>query len=138
MSRKLIAVLSLAVPILLTSCGDNPLSPSDLDGEWRLRSITRPDGTTVTVPTDGPTRYSARFEADGDIALRVDCNGCGGTYRLSGDSLIAGPFACTLVLCAGDQSAAEFAHILDGRSSVELEANRLTVSSSRGTAVFER
>jgi heat shock protein HslJ len=138
MSRKLIVILLLASPLMFVSCDDNPLGPSELEGEWRLRSVTRSDGTTLTVPNEGPTRYSVRFEADGDIALKVDCNGCGGTYRIGGDSLTAGPFACTLILCAGDQAPGDFVNVLDGRSSLDLEGNRLTVSSNRGKAVFER
>ena len=137
MSKKLIAVLSVAVPVSFASCGDNPLAPSDLQGEWRLRSVTPRGGSTVTVSSDGPTRYSVRFEPDGDIALRVDCNGCGGHYQLDGASLTAGPFACTLVLCAGDGAGSEFVDVLDGRSSLEREGRRLTVSSDRGRAVFE-
>ena len=138
MTKKLIAILLLASPLVFASCDDNPLGPSDLEGEWRLRSVTRSDGTTLTVPNEGPTRYSVRFEADGDIALKVDCNGCGSTYRISDDSLTAGPFACTLILCAGDQAPSDFVHVLDGRSSLDLDGNRLTVTSDRGKAVFER
>jgi heat shock protein HslJ len=135
MSKKLAVLLLLVGPIILASCGDNPLGPSDLEGEWRLQSFTRAGAATVVI--EDPARFTVRFGADGTLALRADCNGCGGTYRLDGESLISGPFTCTLVLCAGP-AGVDFVGILDGRSSLELDGGRLIASSERGSLVFER
>jgi len=135
MSKRLAVILLLVGPMILASCGDNPLGPSDLQGEWRLRSFTRAGASTVLI--EDPARFTVRFGSDGTMALRVDCNGCGGTYRLDGESLISGPFTCTLVLCAGP-AGADFVGLLDGRSSIELDGRRLIASSERGSLVFER
>ena len=135
MSKKLAIILLAVGPMILASCGDNPLGPSDLQGEWRLRSFTPAGAATVLV--EDPARFTIRFDPDGTLALRVDCNGCGSTYRLDGEFLISGPFTCTLVLCAGP-AGPDFVGLLDGRSSLELDGSRLTASSERGTLVFER
>ena len=64
-----------------------------------------------TVPVADPTRYTVRFGSDGSIGARVDCNRCGGRYRIEGAALTVNPaLACTRAACAlpslGDQFAA--------------------------------
>ncbi|HEX6739697.1 MAG TPA: META domain-containing protein, partial [Vicinamibacteria bacterium] len=100
MIKKLALVLSLVSPIFLASCADDVVGPSDVQGEWRLRTLVRANGSSV--PIADPALFTLRFEPDGKLGARVDCNGCGGSYVLDGESLTAGPFACTLIFC-GDR-----------------------------------
>jgi heat shock protein HslJ len=137
MTKKLALILLVFFPVLLASCAEDVVGPSDLQGtEWRLRSLARADGSTVSI-TD-PSSFTIRFGNDGNLAARVDCNGCGGSYRIEGGSLIAGPFACTLIFCGRGLPETEFVNILDGRSSIEIDGSRLTITSPRGSLVFER
>jgi len=133
-----VLLLLLVGPMILASCGDNVLGPSDLQGEWRLREVTPAGAATVSISIEDSVRFTAGFGADGAVGLRADCNSCGGAYRLDGQSLTSGPFTCTLALCRTAPIDTQFVGILAGRSSVELQGMRLLVSSERGTLVFER
>jgi heat shock protein HslJ len=137
MTKRLALILLLASPLALASCSDDDVfGPSDLEVEWRLRSVTRAGGTATAVPD--PTAFTIRFRADGTLAARVDCNGCGGPYRVEGEALISGPFACTLVLCARDLPGGDFIEILEGRATLQIDGNRLIASSDPGSLEFER
>jgi heat shock protein HslJ len=118
------------------SCGPGLVRPSDLQGEWLLVSLGRPDSSTV--PIADPTRFTLRFDEDGRLSLRADCNLCGGPYRLDGESLSSGPLACTKVFCATAPLDSQFVTILEGRSSIERKGSRLMLSSPRGSLAFAR
>lgn len=62
---------------------------------WQSSSLN-PD---QTFRPEDPTRYTLRFEADGRVAVRADCNQGGGSYRVDGDRLSLGPIATTLIGC---------------------------------------
>ena len=87
---------------LLIACSDSPTEPSDLLGvTWRLVSIEPATGSSTVV--SNPERYTLEFLDDSRVAVRADCNTCGGTYAVSGDTLSFGPLACTRAFC-GEQS----------------------------------
>ena len=46
-----------------------------------------------------PEQYTLRFESNNRLAVRADCNTCGGRYTLDGSSLSIGDMACTLIAC---------------------------------------
>lgn len=53
---------------------------SELDGtSWQLVKFQGPDDTTL-VPDD-KSKYTIRFGGDGRVAVRVDCNRGGSTWR---------------------------------------------------------
>lgn len=120
----------------LLSCGSDVVGPSDLRGEWRLASLRRADFSTATVPAT--LRLTADFGEDDRLGLRADCNVCGGAFALDGDTLVAGPFACTRAFCASAPLDSEFVGLLDGRSTVRVDGDRLVLSSERGALVFVR
>ena len=121
----------------LAACSDPLAGPSDVQGEWRLQSIQQPDHSITTVAD--PARFTIRFQADGRLAVRADCNSCGGSYRLEDGSLDTGPLACTRAFCVTTAPFdTVFVTVLDGRSHVRASGDRLTVTSERGTLVFER
>ncbi len=83
--------------------------PLRTDVEWQLVSIELV--AQPTVPVADPTRYTVRFGSDGWVGARVDCNRCGGRYRIEGAALtVNSALACTRAACAlpslGDQFAA--------------------------------
>ena len=121
---------------LLGSCGRDVVGPSELRGAWRLASLQRADHSATAVP---PTlRLTADFGEDDRLGLRADCNVCGGAFALEGGALVAGPFACTRAFCASAPLDTEFVALLDGRSRVRGDGDRLVLSSERGSLIFVR
>ncbi len=73
--------------------------------QWRLVEIqSMDDAQGITRPED-PSRYTLRFDGDGTVHLRLDCNRARGTWsaRAGADpgngSLRLGPLATTRALC---------------------------------------
>ena len=133
---KKIAVLLLVSGFGLLSCDGDVVGPSELQGEWRLQSLRRADFSVVDIAD--PARFTARFGEDGRLSVRADCNSCGGTFALEGESLTAGPLACTRAFCPSAPLDTQYVGILDGRSSVDVEDGRLVIRSDRGSATFAR
>ena len=129
------AALALVCALGLAACGENLMGPTDLQGVWRLESMEL-NGAAAFVPDD-PSRFTVEFKSDGTIGLRADCNVCGGSYSLSGENLTAGPLVCTLIACATNRGQ-EFATLIDGTSSLDLDDDELEVESPDGTLVLTR
>lgn len=134
--KKTLLLLACAAAGTLVSCGGDVVGPSDLRGEWRLTSLQRADRSTTTVPST--LRLTADFGQDDRLGLRADCNVCGGAFALDGEAVVAGPFACTRAFCASAPLDTEFVGLLEGRSTVHVDGDRLVLSSARGALVFVR
>ena len=94
-------------------------------------------GQSVQPAPAGAT-YRLTF-ADGRLSTRVDCNTCGGTFGLSGQTLTAGPaLACTRAACPTMAFENEYTRVLSGESSVAMSAGTLVLTSSRGTLRYTR
>jgi heat shock protein HslJ len=131
--KRATAVLAV---LLMSACGGDMTSPSDLSGgTWHL-AVMEPEGSPSFVPPD-PSRFTVTFEEDGRIGLRADCNVCGGDYTLDDDTLVVEPLACTLALCAPSGGEA-FAGLVMGRSAVEVEGAVLRLESDRGRLTLRR
>jgi heat shock protein HslJ len=117
--------------LLLTSCEDGVTDPSDLSGTWRLEALRLPGGQDM--PPSDPSRFTVEFGADGQLTARADCNGCGGGYTLGNDTLLVENPTCTLIACPSAPYDGQFLEILAGASEIDLDDDRLTLSSSRGT-----
>src|SRR5262245_54120350 len=86
-----------AAPSSTTGSGALTLSADQLTGTWTLVSI-QPAGQAEQTKPAGAT-YTVMF-GDGRLSTRVDCNMCGGSFALSGETLTAGPaLACTRAAC---------------------------------------
>jgi heat shock protein HslJ len=136
-ARRFARVLILFAGALVhAACSDEVTGPSDLvGGAWRLESMELDDADAF-VPTD-PSRFTVEFNADGSLGVRADCNQCGGTYTLSNGRMTVGPLFCTLVACPTNRGQ-EFASLIQGTTSLELEDGELEIESSTGTLVLTR
>ncbi len=64
-------------------------------GVWKLRDLQLPNFSVV--PISDPDHYTVAFRDAGQLAVKADCNVCGGSYLMGGgDSLQIGGLACTL------------------------------------------
>ena len=140
----------LVVALLAAACAEsrsNPTAPSSaggslalttdrLAGTWQLVSIQSAGQPEEATPT-GAT-YTLTF-ADGRLSTRADCNMCGGTFTLSGQTLTAGPaLACTRAACATMAFESAYTRALSGESTVTLSDGLLVLSSSRSVLKFTR
>ena len=126
--------LPVLVLLMLTSgavaCDDeNPISPTEIRNvTWKLESIERPGSATITVPN--PEQYTLRFESDGSLSVRADCNTCGGRYALEGSSLSVGDVACTLIACAVPGLDTTFTSVLRNVRSATVSEGRLVITGT--------
>ena len=65
---------------------------------WRLVRFRGGDDKTLTP--EEPMKYTLRFEADGGVSVRIDCNRGHGAWKASGPGqLELGPLALTRAMC---------------------------------------
>ncbi len=116
--------------------GSNTLTTDQLAGTWTLVSI-QPAGQAEQAAPQGAS-YALTL-ADGRLSTRADCNVCGGAFKLSGDTLTAGPaLACTRAACPTMAFENTYTTLLSGDSTVSLSGNGLVLSSARGVLRFAR
>lgn len=116
--------------------GSTSLTADQLTGTWKLVSIHPFGQTERATPADAT--YTLTF-ADGRLSTRADCNSCGGTFALSGQTLTAGPaLACTRAACPTMEFESIYTRLLSGDSTVTLSERVLLLSSGRGSLRFSR
>jgi heat shock protein HslJ len=129
--------LIAAVASATLACDDNPVGPSDVIAhEWQLVSIEREGSSPIAVPD--PSRYTLRLEEGGRVAVRSDCNSCGGTYSMSGLSLEIASLACTRAFCGEASLDSTYVQALEGRKAVSADASELTISGNGRVLRFRR
>ena len=126
-----------ATPTSPTSgSGSLALTASQLSGTWTLQSMQAAGHAAQPAPAGASYTLSL---ADGRFSLRADCNSCGASYTLSGDMVTLGPnLACTRAACPTMEFEAIYLGVLSGEATAALSANRLVLSSPRGTLAFRR
>ena len=158
MNSSLSLARAVVVALLATGCAGSPTAPSSssgsptspgdqsplsgsptvdqLAGTWNLQSI-QPAGEAVQATPAG-ANYTLTF-ADGRLSTRADCNLCGGTFSLSGQTLTAGPaLACTRAACPTMAFESTYTRLLGGDSTVTLSNGTLVLSSARGVLRLTR
>ena len=143
----LVAFLRSAVA---AGCSDTPATPtsptgasgslaltaSQLSGAWTLRSIQVAGEPAATVP--GGARYTLSF-SDGRVSVRADCNDCGGTYVLDGNTIAIGPtLGCTRAACPTMALEAAYMKVLSGEATAAASDSLLVLTSPRGALAFTR
>jgi heat shock protein HslJ len=120
----------------LTSPSSLDLTAPQLPGTWSLVSI-RPAGEAEQAKPSGAS-YTLTM-VDGRLSTRADCNICGGTYTLNGQTLTAGPsLACTRAACPTMAFESTYMKLLGGESTVSLSGGTLELTSPRGVLRFTR
>ena len=114
-------------------CDENPVAPTAITNvTWKLETIERVGSATITVPN--PEQYTLRFESNGNLAVRADCNSCGGRYSMDGSSLsIGGDMACTLIACAVPGLDTTFTSALANVRSATMSGDRLVITGTNFT-----
>jgi heat shock protein HslJ len=137
-NRNAILAWSLATTILAQGCGGRVLSgPSAVTGGvWKLQSLETPAGGLVGISQ--PDRYTVEFKDAGALAVKADCNTCGGSYTISGEALQVGPLACTRAFCGPTSSDAAFLDVLSNARSIGVRGIELSIDSAKGTLRLAR
>lgn len=121
--KRLLVALALSAAI---ACDETPTSPSDLVNlNWQLVSIARSGSAVIAVPD--PARYTIQFTDGGRVAIRSDCNTCGGPYTLSAAALSLGPLACTRAFCGSTSLDSTFTDALAGARSLARTGSELVI-----------
>jgi len=126
---------SAAAPVAASAdAPDSPIAGT----RWQLVEIQSMDDAIGTTRPDDPTLYTLAFGADGQAAMRLNCNRATGSWQAtpSGDGasggLAFGPLAATQALCpppsldervARDMAFVRGYLLRDGRLALSLEAD---------------
>lgn len=130
------ALVVFAGALVHSACSEDVTGPSDIvGGAWRLESMEL-TGASAFVPED-PSRFTVVFNADGTLGVTADCNQCGGSYTVTDGRLTSGPLACTLIACPTNRGQ-EFASLIDGTSTLDMDDDELEIESSDGTLNLTR
>jgi len=118
------------------SDGSTALTAGQIAGTWTLSSIQVAGEAEQSVPAGAA--YSLML-ADGRASTKADCNVCGGSLVVDGQTLTVGPLlACTRAACPTMAFENTYVTILAGTSAARTDANTLTLTSSRGALHFRR
>lgn len=136
---RLPSVCGFAVLVIgLTGCS---VLGSDPEGEplegtaWQLIALVR--GSEVTpVPADH--NLSLRFDEDRLLGVRLDCNGCGGTYVTQGRRIQAAVGVCTLVACPRETLVVPFVNALTRADRYDRDGDVLVLSGPMEGLRFRR
>jgi heat shock protein HslJ len=117
------------------ACDENPVAPTQIRNvTWKLETIERTGMATITVPN--PEQFTVRFEENGNVAIRADCNSCSGRYSLDGTSLSMGNVACTLIACPVPGLDTTFTSALGNVRTATASGNQLTITGTGFTLRF--
>lgn len=137
--RAAVSVVALSAQACSTPASPTigTVSPQGLAGAWRLE-LLQPFGQGAVLTPAGAT-YTLTLAASGSVSTRVDCNTCGGTFTLVGDSLtVSSPLGCTRAACATASFESLYTRILAGESTVGISGSTMALVSSRGLLRFDR
>jgi heat shock protein HslJ len=116
-----------------------PVFTGDLVGPaWAMYKMPGADGNTVTM--EDPDDYIVRFNPDGTVDVKSDCNTGEGVYRLMSDNRISLDLTRgTSDDCGSGSYSALFFERLESASSYEVDGNEMTLAlSSGGSMQFAR
>jgi heat shock protein HslJ len=126
-------IVGLMVLFVLAACSGG--ASASITGQWKLVSYGSAANQTPAAP-DVDT--SIEFKSDGPMSGNVGCNGFGGDYKVSGDTLTFEPVMSTMMFCegpVGDQEMGTLAVLKDSAKFV-LDGDKLTITSADGNAVI--
>jgi heat shock protein HslJ len=133
MNKMHVTVISILVVLGLTfsACAAKTTS-SNLGGtSWVLVSYGSAGKQT---PSASGTHTSLIFALDGQVSGNLGCNGFSGKYELTGDKLVFGPMASTLMACPEAQMTQEGIafQVMTGTAQFVVEGNSLKIYDASG------
>lgn len=118
--------------------------PSQLsDSTWRLVQFQSMDDATGTLRPNDPALYTMTLNADGTVAMRLNCNRATGTWTGSPGSdqnsgtFTFGPLAMTRALCAPPSMDEQIARQSSFIRSYLLKDGRLFLSLMADGGIYE-
>ena len=99
-------ILSMGVMMMSACAGTPETTPPVADPlketQWQLVDIQYMDDTVLKPDVAG--KYALRFDNDGSVSIKADCNMLGGSYTYTSPSgLEFGPLRSTMAFC-GEKS----------------------------------
>ena len=149
-------VVWLAWAVLMLACGENSDSASEVAGaasdgrlagtDWRLVEFQSMDDAIGTLRPGDPSLYTMRLNADGTVAMRLNCNRATGTWSAepAGDGssgrFAFGPLAATRAMCPAPSMDEQIVMQSEFIRSYLLKENRLYLSlmADGGIYAWER
>jgi len=156
MSRSLLTLVWLVSAVLGLACGESSdsspkaakaTSEGRLTGtDWRLVEFQSMDDATGTLRPDDPSLYTMRLNADGTVAMRLNCNRATGTWSAepgsdaSSGRFAFGPLAATRAMCPSPSMDEHIVTQSEFVRSYLLKENRLYLSlmADGGIYAWER
>jgi len=136
MKIKLFALLLLAIALSLLGCGR---SVGLEDTTWVLESYgAQVDMKAVLADTEVTATFKS---ADGQVTGSGGCNGFGGSYELTGNTLsIPEPLISTMMSCGEekDRQEQQFFMALQSAESYQIENGKLTIDCGSSILIFKR
>ncbi len=139
--RPFAPILFIVIALTTIAAGcSSPSSPSAnadrIAGTWTLQSITPAGNPEQTTPAGAP--YALTLTED-RASAKAGCNVCAGNLVVGGQTLTIGPLlACTLAACPTMAFETTYVSLLAGDSTVQIDGDTLTLTSSRGVLRFRR
>ena len=130
MKKSHLLLTALLVPALVACASNAP----DLSGDWKLVSYGDAANPMPALPGVGTT---ITFE-NGQMSGNVGCNGFGGTYELSGDTITFSGIMSTMMFC--EETSVQEQGVLGVFSDntamqIQLNGNNLSIASADGASV---
>ncbi|HLB39367.1 MAG TPA: META domain-containing protein [Actinomycetota bacterium] len=122
----------------LTFAPESPVQALPLEGTaWTLTTIAEPNSQAVSSTVAG-TVVTATFDG-GSMSGSGGCNTYNATADISGDELVVGPIASTLIACAGGVGRQESAYFaaLEAVGLWSIEGDQLTLSDENGQMLLQ-
>jgi heat shock protein HslJ len=137
MVQRFFPAFTIAAAVTAAACSSQPLAPTDIVGTtWQLNTIHQNGSDLISVVE--PARYTLQLQEDGRVAVKSDCNSCGGSYTLSGSSLTLSQVACTKVFCGDRSFDQSYSRALEGAITVSVNGSEMTTNGNGVTLVFTR
>ena len=133
----------LAAIALLAGCtttaGGGGTSP--LVGTWRLVELQSSDDAIGTTRPADPAKYELTLNADGSVAMQLDCNRAFGQWQSPGPSEITfGQLGMTRALCPEGSLDTRIARQMEFVRTYVLQGDRLSLNmfADGGNLVWDR
>lgn len=117
--------------LALTACA--PSGSTSIAGEWGLVSYGDPANPT---PAASDVETSIIFDENGQVNGTAGCNGFGGDYKVSADTIQFDSLFMTEMACQGPADAQErvLFKVFVGSAPFALDGDTLTITSEDGSA----